>query len=175
MKLFFRRWASEKARSLTVPVLILIGLFIFYPADLGAKLTGAAFAFAVLLGTSFIPDLGRKKKRPLDEMRVEADARALEELPSAASIDVMRPLLAVHRTDAGPITIHMIKVPMIHGEVPVMTYPEHKFGRRVEIVELPDFAHLRKYLNEQHLRVVPQGGLADELGPKLFGDDWREE
>ena len=176
MKAFFRKWAMGKGRYLTVMSLILIGLVIFYPADLGTKLRGAAFSFALVLGTSFIPELGRnRKKQPHDEMRAEAEARAIEELPAAASIDVMRPLLAVHRTGDGPITIYMIIVPRIQGEVPVMIFPEHKFGRRLEIVELPDFAHLRRYLNEHKLRVVPQSGLADELGPTLFGDDWREE
>ncbi len=107
-------------------------------------------------------------------MRAEADSRAVEELPAAASIDATRPLLVVGRSGDDPVSINMIVI-REEREDPILLIPEYRRKRPFELRYFSGFAELRSFLKAHELRVVPQSGLSDELGRSMFGNDWRED
>ena len=158
-------------RNLAIGVVIVAACLIFYPADLAAKLPAAGFVLALVLATSFIPEVGSRNRPSLKTTRNEAKGRAIAQLPAAASVDPKRPLLAVPRT--GEALIHMIVVPGDLDEMPILIRPEFKWGRRYKVLAVADFAELRRWLQERDFGVLPQSEFSDELGVQLFGKDWR--
>lgn len=170
------RWLAQKAPVLALFAVIAVGLVIFYPADLDSKLVAAGLSFTALFAASFIPPLGKRKRQSLDQMREEANARAIAELPAVNRIDPTRPLLVVGPSSGRPPRVLAIVIREAVDDVaPIFLVPEYKVGRKFEMSTFSDFAQLREYLEEHELRVVPQSAFSDELGVKLFGKDWRED